>query len=313
MTESLLTDAALAMVGSEWPTRRETIETGAVRRWCRAVFIPDEVWDPTKAVPTTFCISVAKTPMNRAAATSSFDADEEPSYWLPPLRSSRSFNGGDQFVIHHQLRVGDIVERTSRLESLTDRHTSDGRLRAFAVSATRYFVEGELCVTHENTTITVPETEMTRRSPQRVGADPGDTPVGAGASSPATTVVGAAVGRPMEATVGTLEIARFAGVNEEFSYQHMDKDFARGKMGLPTTTIMGWLKAGMAATMIDLWAGFGNVTRMRTRYRGIDFCDDTLRVTGTVASVSADEVDLEARVTNHRREVNTLVWATVRR
>lgn len=301
-SDVLVTPEALAMVGHQRPASSERIESGAVRRWGRAVMFGDVAWREGDAVPTSFFLGLAKGMMGPVAAAGGIDAAEDQLYWLPPLRSRRTFNGGDRIEVHAPLRVGDVVTRRSRLEDVIERRTRDGRLRAFVTSRTTYTVDGGRRITWLNNTITVPEDEETSR-PSDLGQQ-GEPHRPAG-EEPPDSEVPSWTPPPLAADVDVIDICRFAGVNEELALQHVDKDYARERLGLPTVTVMGWLKLGLMGTLIDRWAGPGAVHRLAAQYRGVDFAGDRLTVTPVGGDRRDGAATVRLQVTNQRGERTT--------
>ena len=157
-------------------------------------------------------------------------------------------------------------------------------------SATSVEVDGSTRVTWRNHAATIPEAEEVHARPPARSARPGRTP---------SPVVDAPP--PLRVDADVLRIARFAAINEELSLQHIDKDFARNRLRLPTTNVMGWLKLGLLATMLDLWAGFGAVRRLEARYLGIDFAGDVL-----TAAAAREGGTFTLAITNKRGETNTV-------
>ncbi len=121
---------------------------------------------------------------------------------------------------------------------------------------------------------------------------------------------------PLVRPIGMLEIVRFAAYSETLGLLHIDKDFARQKLGYPDVNVQGSLKMAMLCTMLTGWAAdTGALARFSCRYRGMDYCGDTLsaraKVVKTYKQDGAGHVECDVWVENQRGERATTGSATL--
>ena len=120
---------------------------------------------------------------------------------------------------------------------------------------------------------------------------------------------------PFERTTDLMNFNRFAAVNDEFSYRHMDDDFGR-KRGEKGVVAMGNLRFSYLHNMLREWIGeAGHIRRVKCEYRGKHYKGDTLTCRGRVVKkyVQGGEhlVDLEVWVQNQKGETISPGEATV--
>lgn len=99
---------------------------------------------------------------------------------------------------------------------------------------------------------------------------------------------------------------RFAAINDEFVYFHMDDEFAR-KRGEQGVVGMGNLRFSYLHNMLREWIGDrGRIRRVSCEYRGINRKGDTLTCRGRVVKKHIQDgeylVDLEVWVENQKGE-----------
>lgn len=109
---------------------------------------------------------------------------------------------------------------------------------------------------------------------------------------------------------------RYAAVNDEFVYVHMDADYAKST-GQPDVFGMGNLRLAYLHNMLRAWIGeAGDIKRVGCQYRALNFRGDVLtargRVTRKYVDGGAHLIDLDVWVENQRGENTCPGTATVR-
>lgn len=108
---------------------------------------------------------------------------------------------------------------------------------------------------------------------------------------------------------------RFAAVNDEFYYQHMDDEAGRA-LGQPGAIAMGRLRFIYVHNVVRDWIGpEGFIKKIGCQYRGVQLKNDTLTCNGVVMDKRVENgehlVDLELSIVNQRGETITPGTATV--
>lgn len=120
---------------------------------------------------------------------------------------------------------------------------------------------------------------------------------------------------PFVRTTDLMHWNRFAAVNDEFVYLHMDDEFAK-KRGEKGVLAMGHLRFSYLHNMLRAWIGeSGRLKRVACQYRGVNYKGDTLTCRGKVVKKYLQDgenlVDLEVSVVNQNGEVLSPGQATV--
>lgn len=120
---------------------------------------------------------------------------------------------------------------------------------------------------------------------------------------------------PFQRTTDLMHWNRFAAVNDEFVYLHMDDAFAKGR-GEKGVLAMGHLRYSYLHNMLRAWIGdLGRIRRVACQYRGINYKGDTITCRGRVVKKyrqgGQNLVDLELRVENQNGEIISPGQATV--
>lgn len=120
---------------------------------------------------------------------------------------------------------------------------------------------------------------------------------------------------PFQRTTDLMHWNRFAAVNDEFVYLHMDDEFAkrRGEKGV---LAMGHLSFSHLHNMLRTWIGdSGRIKRVSCQYRRVNYKGDTITSRGKVVKKHSQDgenlVDLDIRVENQNGEIITPGQATV--
>jgi len=88
---------------------------------------------------------------------------------------------------------------------------------------------------------------------------------------------------PFVRTTDFMNWNRYASVNDEFTFTHMDDDYCRAKLGLPGAIGMGNLRLAYVVNMLQEWAGDEtDIREASIEFRGMNHKNDTLRATGRV-------------------------------
>ncbi len=109
---------------------------------------------------------------------------------------------------------------------------------------------------------------------------------------------------------------RYAAVNDEFVYIHMDDEAGRAALNDAGAFGMGNLRFAYLHNMLRDWAGEeGQVKKVGCQYRAINQKNDVLTCTGTVKAKRIENgehlVDLEIDVVNEQGQSTTPGEATV--
>ncbi len=120
---------------------------------------------------------------------------------------------------------------------------------------------------------------------------------------------------PFVRTTDLMHWNRYAAVNDEFVYIHMDDDIGRA-VGQRGAFGMGNLRFAYLHNMLRDWIGIqGSIKRIAVQYRGFNFKGDTLTCRGTITKKYVSDgdhlLDLEIWVENQRGEKVTPSTATV--
>lgn len=114
----------------------------------------------------------------------------------------------------------------------------------------------------------------------------------------------------------TMHWNRYAAVNDEFVYIHMDPDIAKA-MGQPDVFGMGNLRLAYLHNMLRAWIGEeGDIRRVGCQYRALNFRDDVLTSHGKITRKYEEGgehlVDLDVWVENQKGDNTCPGVATVR-
>ena len=147
-TESLITDEARAMIGTESePVTGYPVTEHEIRRYAYAVDDLNPLWtDPEYARSTRQSGIVApplfySIPFGIDRPLAELREDGVAKGWqgrlMPPLRATRAMAGGTEVEFFRHIRPGDILTFRSRLADVYEREGRSGRL-AFVISETTY-------------------------------------------------------------------------------------------------------------------------------------------------------------------------------
>ncbi len=109
---------------------------------------------------------------------------------------------------------------------------------------------------------------------------------------------------------------RYAAVNDEFVYIHMDADYAKS-IGQPDVFGMGNLRLAYLHNMLRSWVGEeGDIQRVGCQYRALNFREDVLTAHGKITRKYQEDgaclVDLDVWVDNQSGDNTCPGSATVR-
>jgi acyl dehydratase len=109
---------------------------------------------------------------------------------------------------------------------------------------------------------------------------------------------------------------RYAAINDEFVYIHMDPDYAKS-IGQPDVFGMGNLRLAYLHNMLRSWIGeAGDIKRLGCQYRALNFRGDVLTSHGLITRKYVDDgehlADLDVWVENQKGENTCPGSATVR-
>jgi acyl dehydratase len=108
---------------------------------------------------------------------------------------------------------------------------------------------------------------------------------------------------------------RYAAVNDEFVYIHMDADYAKS-IGQPDVFGMGNLRLAYLHNLLRDWIGeWGDIKRLGCQYRALNFREDILTAHGRITRKYIENdnhlVDLDIWVENQKGENTCPGSATV--
>ncbi len=108
---------------------------------------------------------------------------------------------------------------------------------------------------------------------------------------------------------------RYAAVNDEFVYIHMDADYAKS-IGQPDVFGMGNLRLAYLHNLLREWIGeAGDIKRVGCQYRALNFREDVLTAHGRITRkyIEGEDhlIDLDIWVENQKRENTCPGSATV--
>ncbi len=120
---------------------------------------------------------------------------------------------------------------------------------------------------------------------------------------------------PFQRVTDFMHWNRYAAVNDEFVYIHMDDEMAR-KIGQPAAFGMGNLQVSYIHNLLRQWIGDdGWIKQFSCQFRGMNFKNDTVTAKGTVIKKYVDKgerlVDLEVWTENQKGEKLCPAKATV--
>ena len=147
-TESLITDEARAMIGTESePVTGYPVTEHEIRRYAYAVDDLNPLWTDSDYASKSKNGGIVAPPLyyNMSFATdrplSDLREDGIPQRIgrgiSPPLRATRVMAGGTDVEFFLPIRPGDVLTSKSRLEDIYEREGRSGRL-AFTVTSTTY-------------------------------------------------------------------------------------------------------------------------------------------------------------------------------
>jgi acyl dehydratase len=163
-TESLITDEARAMIGAEGkPVTGYPVTDYEIRRFAYAVDDLTPLWlDPEYAGKSRYGGIIApplyySIPFAGDRPLSDLKEDGLPGgdtgFLMPPLRSTRLIQGGQELEFFEPIRPGDVITRRPRLADVYEREGRSGRL-AFVVTENTYTNQrGEVVVIERQTLI----------------------------------------------------------------------------------------------------------------------------------------------------------------
>ena len=121
---------------------------------------------------------------------------------------------------------------------------------------------------------------------------------------------------PFERVTDLMNWNRYAAVNDEFLFVHMDEEAAKAA-NMPGVFGMGNVRWAYMHNMLTLWIGdSGSIKKIDTQYRGLNFKGDTLTAKGKVTRKYVEDganlLDLDVWVENQNGENTCPGHATVR-
>jgi len=223
--------------GSEWigreERRRDRIDAGAHRRWL-ATLDRDAPADGAVAQGYHWCLCLPDAPSSALGADGHPRRDESRDSFLPPLPQPRRMWASSRVEFLAPLRVGDDVERTSRIESIAQKQGASGPLA---------FVE----VLHETSGPQGPAVRevqsLVYRDPAPTGAPPAPPPPGPAQFDPSRWDAHRVV-TPDEAL-----LFRFSALTFNSHRIHYDAPYAIGVEGYRGLVVHGPLTATL---LLDL-------------------------------------------------------------
>ncbi len=127
MPDDLITAQMRSLVGRDWPPVRHEVDRSGIRMWARAVGFDDPVYYDDAAAREQGHADLPAPPGFLGTPQYS-PGGAEPG---PPIRGlnpalSRSLNGGTECEYLADIHAGDVLDATTRIVDLQQRHGSIG-------------------------------------------------------------------------------------------------------------------------------------------------------------------------------------------
>ncbi len=319
--EVLSLDKVKARVGEElYRATSPVVTTTDIRKYAMAVYWPETpprlFWDEEHAKHTRWRGIVAPEDFN-AFAWPIAGPGRFPKGLVPA--GPRRFNAASDARYHVPIRPGDVLQATETVLEPYERTGRSGRM-LFIVTETRWTNQrGELVKTQRGEEVEIlQETTAAEALPRPGGEGDGGYPLHPAAHGPIARFEDIELRQEIPAFQRTTDLQhwnRFAAVNDEFEYVHMDAESAKAR-GDKDAFAMGHLRFSYLHDLLRSWIGdSGIIRRVACQYRGIQYKGDTVTCRGVVARKYVKEgersVDLELRVENQRGEILSRGEATV--
>lgn len=299
MAYKLLTDEALAQIGSVTRERTGLVTANDIAKFCsgileespehfdaaaaRALGYPDIVAPPTFAYATT----------RPCPPRSAYLADGQYGFAAPPgLQHLQTMLGGQDWILHRPAVVGEVVEERRTVLSMEEREGKTGPMAIVRSEQAFVTLDGDPVETLISTLIL-------RTPPPAIE--------GAAKAEPAALEAAASLPEagPDQFIVQTDMIQSFLFNAAIWAVHriHWDVPYARSE-GLPSTVLVGWNLANFIARLGRRLAPAGQrLHRLELSYRGIAHPGDVLTIT-------AGETDAEGlrqvSMTSNRGTTNVI-------
>lgn len=287
MTYKLLTDEALALIGSSSRERVGIVAANDISKFCSGILeTGPEHFDASAArelgfgdivAPPTFVYATTRPSPPR----SEYLADGQYGFVAPPgLQHLQTMLGGQSWTFHRDAIVGDVIEEHRTILSMDEREGKTGPMAIVRSEQAFRTPSGEPVETLVSTLIL-------RRPPPAL-AEPS-------ASGQATDIKAGLKRAPQAESLDQLVVQ--TDMIQSFLFNaaiwavhriHWDVSFARSE-GLPSTVLVGWNLANFVARLGRRIAPSGK------RLRTLDLSYRAIAHPGDILTVTADESDAEGR------------------
>ncbi len=188
------------------------------------------------------------------------------------LELSRVLHGEQRYLFKRFPRVGETLEGSTSLESVSVREgQKGGRMRLFTLR-TDYTADGEQVISEHMVLIEVASTAPSS-SATKIGQQDSQRPVKDSSTLPAGSTIF------QTDSVSRTDIVRYAGASGDLTRVHHDEPFAAG-LGLPSVFSMGMLQGGIAAAAFQRGiADPYSIRRVAIRFSDRLWADEGIRVT----------------------------------
>ena len=269
-----------AWIGRE-ERRHDRVDAGLTARWC-ATLNRDPCADGSVPQGLHWCLCPPDAPTAQLGPDGHPFRDEGPDSFLPPVPLPRRMWASSKVEFLNPLRVGQAIERVSRVLTVTEKHGGSGAL---------VFVE----VAHETSadgTLAVREVQsLVYREPTPAGAPPAPLPLGEALFDPAGWDTHRAV-TPTEPL-----LFRYSALTFNSHRIHYDLPYATREEGYRGLVVHGPLTATL---LLQLAARHLGDNQLKTfDFRGISpaICGELLHL---VLRSSAGSVELSAYASDGR-------------
>ncbi len=297
-----------------------------VQRWAMAVYWPEKpprlYWDRAYAKKSRWGCMVAPVEFNP------FAWPVEGAYQLPAwpemFHAELSFSAGNEAEYFLPIRIGDVISGNSSIVDVYEKQGRSGDLIFVVAESQLSNQRGELVKTLRHPRVFIFQRQGSPpKTAERAVVVPEGDPHRGWASQPSPHAPTAVFDDVKEGDclplfrryTDLMNFNRFAAVNDEYVYHHMDVDIANAR-GQKDVDGMGLLQFSYLHNMLRQWIGeAGDIIRAAVQYRANNGRGDIVSCHGRVLRKyqegARNLVDLDLWTENQRTETLSLGDATV--
>ena len=297
-----------------------------VRRWAMAIYWPEKpprlYWDTAYATKSRWGCMVAPAEFNP------FAWPVEGAYQLPAwpeiFHAELSFSAGNEAEYFLPIRIGDVISGTSSIVDVCEKQGRSGDLIFVVAESHLSNQRGDLVKSLRHPRVFIFQQQGSPpRTAERAVVVPDGDPHRGWASQPSPDAPFAVFDDVKEGDslpifrryTDLMNFNRFAAVNDEYVYHHMDLDIANSR-GQRDVDGMGLLQFSYLHNMLLQWMGEeGDITRASVQYRANNGRGDIVSCHGRVVRKyqegTRNLVDVDVWTENRRSETLSRGNATV--